>query len=437
MKQNYFTLLFLFLATTTVFSQPAEFPKFFPFHTRQSPAVSNRSASNGLQRAKVLNQSAQTTYTHRIDSIVGTFDATSSSQSKNYMRFNYKYKGNNLRELTCYKWNTDSNAYKPSYGYIYSYDIQNRVDSFYKYSFNTQTGITYYDDVYINEYDEASRLVSKKRYYLNQFYNDWFLSAITQYQYAGSTLCLETMYSNVPGAVTEKVSHSFDAFKNDTLVKTYYFYYGKGQLSDIERSKYRYNSSNEMEDQIHSYYDVSSSDSTVLKLSGTEHTAFDSNGNVDSYSDLDYYSSTGELDSEVSLTTSDIDLNYKTAEISGYDKMEMPIYPKNLTKQWNVSLSGKAMTYKLYYSPLTRDGLTQTSTLETVKVLSGATQGIVSLQMPTEAAYRISVFNASGYQLQNIQTNGGMITLSKLPAGVYFYHCRSESQNYKGKFIVQ
>ena len=130
----------------------------------------------------------------------------------------------------------------------------------------------------------------------------------------------------------------------------------------------------------------------------------DNNGNIDNYSETDYNSSTGALEGQYSFTTSDIDLNYKTAEILGYDKLQIPIYPNNMTKQWNVNVDGTAMTYKFYYSPLIKDGLSNTSTSQTVKVLSGTTAGSVQLQMPVEANYSTAIYNAAGSKIQTIHT---------------------------------
>lgn len=437
MKQNYFTLLFLFFATTTVFSQPAEFPKFFPFHTRQSPAATNRSASNNPQRAKALNQSAQTTYTHRIDSIVGTIDVTSTSLIKNYMRMNCKYSGNQLREMTCYTWDYDGNVYVPAYTCKYTYDTQSRVDSFYTYHYSETTGKMYVYEVIHYEYDSSNRISCLRDLYWDSYWNEWGIDTVIYYQYAGLNMSSELFHIGDSPDLHSVVNHFADACNNDTLVKKYYYTNIRKYLSSLHRMQYKYNANNDIEESYDTRLYVNPDDSTIQEVAEIVHSVYDKNGNLSTYSDNHYNSYSEEPSWVESYTTADIDLNYKTTEILGYDKLELPISPKNLTKQWNVTSVGRAFIYKLYYSPLTRDGLTQIGTLGTVKVLSGAMQGTVSLQMPTEAAYRVSVFNASGYQLQNIQTNGAIVTLSKLPAGVYFYHCRSEAQNYKGKFIVQ
>lgn len=437
MKQNYFTLLFLTLVATSALGQATNFPSFFPFRTPQARTVTNRSTSSAMQRAKAINQSAQTTYTHRIDSVIVTVDPISTSETQKYMQVVCKYNGNKLTEMNSNRWDNDSKTYILSYALKYAYDAQNRVDSFYTMSYSESNGEKGYGEAYHYNYDAANRISAVQELHWYGPTNVWTLFTTTYNQYAGANLSAEFIHNGESPELYAALFHSYDTCKNDTLQKKYYYWTGIQHLSSLNRLKYTYNSNNDIKESYDTNYSVDYNDSTVQKVNEIIHIVYDNNGNVDLYSDKSFSTSTGDVEYGMSLTTSDIDLNYKTSEILGYDKLDIPFYPKNMTRQWNTINNGTTLTYKLYYSPLIRDGLAQTPTTEGVKILAGSASGTVSLQMPTEAAYTVSIYNASGSQLQNLQTNGKLLTLSKLPAGVYFYNCHSETQNFKGKFIVQ
>lgn len=437
MTKHYIILAIISIFIGTATAQQSELPKTFPFFKSHSSTAIRPSAASALQKAKAMNSTAETTYTHRIDSVIAYTGGENNSNSNAYVKLICTYKNNQLTELNNWQLNSTNSTYNLSLKYKYTYDIQNRVDSMYEINYSETNGKMQYGESHHYSYDNSNRTSSiSNSLWLSQN-SEWYQTTTTYNQYSGTNISCETTRNTATNEVNKYLYHFFDAYKNDTLKKSYYLSFGNKYPYHTARTKYSYGTAGNVLSSTQSDYKINYPDSTIQSLTHNITFNYDNNGNIDSYTENDFNSSTGDVEFLVSLTTSDIDLNYKTAEILGYDKLQIPLYPNNMTKQWNINMEGTTLTYKLYYSPLIKDGLSNTNASQTVKVLSGAAAGSVQLQMPVEANYNTAIYNAAGSKIQTIHTNSNTIAINKLAAGVYFYNISSEKANFNGKFIVK
>lgn len=433
MTKYYFLLAIICIFIGTTAAQQKATTEILPFSKSHIATAPYSAATNLPQRVRNLNDNKETSYTHRIDSLI----VYMANEINPAIKMNFVYKENKLDCIYSKIWDSSLLKYVIQNLDKYIYDPQNRLDSTYWFYYRGDPPYVNTGYLYHYEYDSAGKINSMATSSWITLLNNWHAISTVYYQYVETKVSSEYEVSSYSNTIDRYTYHYFDTYENDTLAKEYSVSNNVKQLSSKTATKYIYNSSGQVLSCDIIKYKVSSTDSTSQTINLEELTQYDNNGNVNKYCKADYNDSDGSLKSQLFITPTDIDLNYKTAEILGYDKVGIPIQSTNMIKQCTINNKGTIATYKFYYSSLPVNELSNTSARDAVKVLSGNTTGTVQLQMPTEANYTAAIYNAAGSKIKTIRANNSKITISQLAAGVYFYYINSEKATFSGNFIVK
>ena len=436
MTKHYIILAIISIFIGTAAAQQSELSKTLPFFKSHSATAVRPSAATALQKAKAMNSSAETTYTHRLDSIIIAIENPTNEYTPTKIKITSNYQNNKLTSITDSRQYNATSNYSLSFTSSYIYDSQNRLDSLTELSYTN--AIMDNGSIYHYTYDASNRINTTTTILKTSYSSAWSSPSTTDYQYNGNNITTEITKNN-QNQITASSYHFFDSYKNDTLIKVYGYINNKAQLAKKYANAYSYYNSGIISSINKKIYHFNYQDSAQALINSSADYKFNDTGNVEQTEENQYDSNTQEKVSTNRSYSHTVDLNIKTSEILGFKESGFDISSYNALTQIKTSSGTTNYTFNLYYSPLVKTNTfdINTSTSQTVKVLSGTAAGSVQLQMPVEANYSAALYNAAGSKIQTIQTNSSTIAISQLAAGIYFYSISSEKANFNGKFIVK
>jgi hypothetical protein len=332
--------------------------------------------------------------------------------------------------------NTTTNVMYDEYKNVYKYDTKgNRIqetDYYFSKSLNSLVG----DVKYESTYNEVGQLLTDTTFSWNTSTNKWELTGKneTLYDNGKKSVMINYYLSSGIWQNSRKIMYEYDT--NGNIVLETGYSWSSGIWNNVYKTQYVYDANEIMTEMIYYYSDFSNNWVMKSKEAYT-------NDGFNISSGLDYSWNSGKQSwTQYRKFECFFDLNTLTSNVFSNELIDR--FGKNkITSAKLYNYDGTNWVYNglatMYYS--THDNLTGTKTVadDVLKVYPNPASDYITFNVDKMAGqFTVQLIDLQGkIVLNQLTSNDNMVSIDKLPKGLYLYKVTANSKVYNGKIIVK
>jgi hypothetical protein len=331
--------------------------------------------------------------------------------------------------------NTATNVMYNEYKSVFKYDTRGNRIQVTDYYFSESANRLVEDSRYQSTYNDAGQLLTDTIYSWNSSTSKWELTGKTEALYDNGKKSSEISYYLSSGTWQNRTKTMYEYDTNGNIILETEYSWNSNIWNNVNKTQYGYDANGIMSVVIYYYYSFGN-----WKIDSKEEYNNDGLNVTDAFryswnSSSQLWTKFGKIECFFDLNTlaSDVYSNGLFDQLGKNKITSAKLYDYDGT---NFTLNG--LVY-MYYS--THDNLTGTKTVadDVLKVYPNPASDYIAFNVDKmDGQFTVQLIDLQGkIVLNQLTSNDNMLSIDKLPKGLYLYKVTANSKVYNGKIIVK